>query len=38
MGIKFYNKSPYKIRDMEEMRQFKTTAILPTTIHTVLCR
>jgi hypothetical protein len=23
---------------MEEMRQFKTTAILPTTIHTVLCR
>lgn len=24
MGIKFYNKSPYKIRDVEQMRQFKT--------------
>jgi hypothetical protein len=39
MGIKFHNKSPYKIRDMEEMRQFKKiTVILPTTIYTVLCR
>jgi hypothetical protein len=24
MGIKFYNIPPYKIRDVEEMGQFKT--------------
>jgi hypothetical protein len=35
MGIKFYNIPPYKIRDVEEMGQFKTELWLFLLQHTL---